>query len=240
MSTRRVPSRSPRCPTPERRAPPRRRSRSSRCGSSSVSSWWASITHTKQVVFLTISLLTPSSSRDASAGATGGRRRPAYSRTPSPRVSASGWGWGALGPGANSHIVVCLTVSSTTSADRADDDATDATAGDCRLRTRRPYVHGAVREEATTIAVREIQHGYFCGSLRYDTVVLSHVPSDTSRADWTSPDYVATVVGVLAVGALAFFAALTRSDPTVDDVTFVVLSITVPVTFAYELARRRR
>jgi hypothetical protein len=66
------------------------------------------------------------------------------------------------------------------------------------------------------------------------------VPSDTSRADWTSPEYVATVVGVLATGALVFFAALTRSSPAVDDVMFVVLSITVPVTLAYELARRWR
>lgn len=47
-------------------------------------------------------------------------------------------------------------------------------------------------------------------------------------------------VGVPAVGALVFSAALTRSGPTVDNVTFVVLSITVPVTLAYELARRRR
>ena len=68
----------------------------------------------------------------------------------------------------------------------------------------------------------------------------SHVPADTARANWTSPDYVATVVGVLATGALVFVAALTRSSPAVDDVTFVVLSITVPMTLAYELARRWR
>lgn len=55
-----------------------------------------------------------------------------------------------------------------------------------------------------------------------------------------STDYVATIVGVLAVGALVFFAALIQSSPTVDDVTFVVLSLTLPVTIAYELARRRR
>jgi hypothetical protein len=66
------------------------------------------------------------------------------------------------------------------------------------------------------------------------------LPSDTFRSNWTSPDYVATVVGVLAVGALVFFAVLTRSSPTVDDVTFVVLSSTVPVTLAYEFARRWR
>jgi hypothetical protein len=66
------------------------------------------------------------------------------------------------------------------------------------------------------------------------------VPSDTFRSDWTSPEYAATVVGVLAVGALVSVAALSRSSPTVDDVTFVVLSITVPATLAYELARYRR
>jgi hypothetical protein len=71
-------------------------------------------------------------------------------------------------------------------------------------------------------------------------VVPSYVPSDTSRADWTSPEYVATVVGVLAVGALVCSAALTRTSPTVDDVTFVVSSITAPATLAYELARRWR
>lgn len=69
-------------------------------------------------------------------------------------------------------------------------------------------------------------------------MVPSHVPSDTSRTDWASPEYVATVVEVLAVGTLVFFAALTRSGPIVDDVTFVVLSINIPVTLAYELARR--
>ncbi|RLM53506.1 hypothetical protein DVK02_13575 [Halobellus sp. Atlit-31R] len=68
----------------------------------------------------------------------------------------------------------------------------------------------------------------------------SHVPSDTSRSGRASPEYAVTVVGVLAVGALAFFAALTRSNPTVDDVTFVVVSTTIPVTLAYELARRWR
>ena len=65
-------------------------------------------------------------------------------------------------------------------------------------------------------------------------MVPSHVLSDTSRSDWTSPEYVATVV------ALVFFAALTRSSLTVDDVTFVVLSITIPVTLACELAQRWR
>jgi hypothetical protein len=71
-------------------------------------------------------------------------------------------------------------------------------------------------------------------------VVPSYVPSDPFRARWTSPEYVATVVGVLATGAVVFFAALTRSSLTVDDVTFVVLSITIPAALAYKLARRWR
>jgi hypothetical protein len=54
----------------------------------------------------------------------------------------------------------------------------------------------------------------------------------------SGPDCVATVAAVLAVGALAFVAVPTRSSPTVDDVTAVVPSITVPATLACELARR--
>jgi hypothetical protein len=69
-------------------------------------------------------------------------------------------------------------------------------------------------------------------------MVPSHMPSETHRMNWTNPGYVATVVGVLATGAVVFFAALTRSGPTVNDVIFVALSITVPATLAYELARR--
>ncbi|WP_435066654.1 hypothetical protein [Haloplanus sp. C73] len=57
---------------------------------------------------------------------------------------------------------------------------------------------------------------------------------------WTNPAYVATVVGVLATGGLVFYSALTQSGPTVDEVIFVVLSISLPATVAYELARRWR
>ncbi|GAB3312649.1 hypothetical protein [Haloplanus salinarum] len=63
------------------------------------------------------------------------------------------------------------------------------------------------------------------------------MPAD-SRASWTDPAYLATVVGVLATGAVVFYSATARSGPTVDEVVFVVLSITVPATVAYELARR--
>ena len=55
---------------------------------------------------------------------------------------------------------------------------------------------------------------------------------------WTSPEYVATVVGVLATGGLVFYSATTASGPTVDEVVFVALAITLPATVAYELARR--
>jgi hypothetical protein len=66
------------------------------------------------------------------------------------------------------------------------------------------------------------------------------MPSPDPQMRWTSPGYVATVVGVLATGALVFYSALTQAGPTVDEVLFVVLSITVPVTIAYEVARRRQ
>ncbi|WP_247010638.1 hypothetical protein [Halorientalis litorea] len=81
---------------------------------------------------------------------------------PDPIAAGIGVGvWvGPLGPGASSPIVARSIVSSTTSADRADDDATDAAAGDYLLRTRRPCVHGTVGEEATTVAVREIRNQY--------------------------------------------------------------------------------
>jgi hypothetical protein len=62
-------------------------------------------------------------------------------------------------------------------------------------------------------------------------------PSDPP-ADWTNPAYVATVVGVLATGAVVFYAALTDAGPTVDEVVFVLLAVTLPMTVAYEVARR--
>jgi len=55
---------------------------------------------------------------------------------------------------------------------------------------------------------------------------------------WSDPEYVATVVGVLATGALVFYSALTQSGPTVEEVIFVVLAITLPTGIAYEIARR--
>lgn len=55
---------------------------------------------------------------------------------------------------------------------------------------------------------------------------------------WSDPRYVATVVGVLATGALYFYSALTRSGPTAGEITFVLLVVSLPATVAYEAARR--
>jgi len=60
----------------------------------------------------------------------------------------------------------------------------------------------------------------------------------STKPSWTDPDYIATIVGVLATGALVFYAALTPTGPTVDEIVFVVLAITLPMTVARELARR--
>lgn len=62
--------------------------------------------------------------------------------------------------------------------------------------------------------------------------------STGSSPSWSEPDFVATVVGVLATGALVFYTALTDSGPTVDEVLFVLLAVTIPATIAYEIARR--
>ena len=64
------------------------------------------------------------------------------------------------------------------------------------------------------------------------------MPSPDSQASWTSPEYVATVVGVLATGALVFYSSLAQTGLTVDEILFVVLGITLPMTIVYEIARR--
>ena len=62
--------------------------------------------------------------------------------------------------------------------------------------------------------------------------------ADAFPTSWTDPDYVAAVVGVLAVGALVFYSALVEGPPTVETVLFVLLWVTAPTTVAYELTRR--
>lgn len=62
--------------------------------------------------------------------------------------------------------------------------------------------------------------------------------SNDFPSSWSDPRYVATVVGVLALGALVFYSALTSSGLNVDEVIFVGLVIILPTTIAYEIARR--
>ena len=64
------------------------------------------------------------------------------------------------------------------------------------------------------------------------------MPSPDSKLSWTSPEYVATIVGVLATGALVFYSSLAQTGLTVDEILVVGLGITVPMTIAYEIARR--
>lgn len=64
------------------------------------------------------------------------------------------------------------------------------------------------------------------------------MPSDEFPTSWRDPQFVATVVGLLAFGASVVYSALTRSGPTVEEITYVVLAVTLPATVAYELARR--
>jgi len=64
------------------------------------------------------------------------------------------------------------------------------------------------------------------------------VSDSDSPSSWSDPSYVATVVGVVATGALVFYASSTQSGLTVEDVIFVVLVITLPASIAYETARR--
>ena len=64
------------------------------------------------------------------------------------------------------------------------------------------------------------------------------MPSPDSKLSWTSPEYVATVVGVLATSALVFYSSLAQTSLTVDEILVVGLGITVPMTIAYEIARR--
>jgi len=57
-------------------------------------------------------------------------------------------------------------------------------------------------------------------------------------SSWSDPSYVATIVGVLAIGALYFCSAVAAPGLTPEEVSIVVLSVSLPATVAYELARR--
>ncbi len=57
-------------------------------------------------------------------------------------------------------------------------------------------------------------------------------------SSWRTPQYVSTVVGVVAVGALIFYSALVPSAPPIETILFVLLWVFLPVTAAHEIARR--
>jgi hypothetical protein len=64
------------------------------------------------------------------------------------------------------------------------------------------------------------------------------MPSNVGSASWRDPDYVATVVGVVATGALFFYGALVPSAPDADTIGFVLLWVLVPTMIARAVARR--
>jgi hypothetical protein len=55
---------------------------------------------------------------------------------------------------------------------------------------------------------------------------------------WRDPAYVATVVGVVATGALFFYGALVDSAPPPETIGFVLAWVLLPATGAHEVARR--
>jgi hypothetical protein len=52
------------------------------------------------------------------------------------------------------------------------------------------------------------------------------------------PDFVAAVVGVLATGALLWYAALVETAPSPETVALVLCWTLLPAGLAHELARR--
>jgi hypothetical protein len=57
--------------------------------------------------------------------------------------------------------------------------------------------------------------------------------------EWDDPRYVATLVAVVATGALYVYAAATENSLRTTEITLVLLAILVPASVVYELARRR-
>lgn len=55
---------------------------------------------------------------------------------------------------------------------------------------------------------------------------------------WRDPQYVSTVVGVLATGGVVFYAALNDGPLTPETVIFIMLAILIPSWLAHEVARR--
>ncbi|RBI59517.1 hypothetical protein DMJ13_23235 [halophilic archaeon] len=57
-------------------------------------------------------------------------------------------------------------------------------------------------------------------------------------SSWSDPNYVATVVGVIATGVLCFYSTVMQSGPTIDEIFFVLPAVLLSTIVAYEIARR--
>lgn len=57
---------------------------------------------------------------------------------------------------------------------------------------------------------------------------------------WRDPEYVAAVVGVLAVGAVAGYLQVADAGVRTEPFVWLVLAVLLPVVAGYELARRVR
>jgi hypothetical protein len=66
-----------------------------------------------------------------------------------------------------------------------------------------------------------------------------HAPR-VSQPAFTDPDYVATLVGVAAVGAVALLGARTALFPPPEESVRVLLAVVGPAALAHAVARRLR
>ena len=62
--------------------------------------------------------------------------------------------------------------------------------------------------------------------------------ADDFPSSWRDPQYISTVVGVIAVGSLFFYSAFVESAPSPETIGFILLWVLIPTTIAYEVARR--
>lgn len=55
---------------------------------------------------------------------------------------------------------------------------------------------------------------------------------------WLDPQYISTVVAVIATGALLFYSGFVDSAPSPETIGFVLLWIFIPTSVAHEVTRR--
>lgn len=64
------------------------------------------------------------------------------------------------------------------------------------------------------------------------------MPTDTFPTSPTEPRFVAAVVGILSVFAVAVYLETAGAGPSAETFTAVLLAVLLPVAAAYELASR--